>query len=128
MKQVDVAIIGAGTSGAMLAERIAKRGHSVTVIDKLTREKIGTKYDIFHIEEKEFARFGIPRPVKGDPEWAFEFEKNYTADPTNRFQALAIDPIVGLHMHEYTALLNDRGRRSDRIRRGIQELSVRRRQ
>ena len=105
--QYDVLIIGAGTSGSMLARRLAKRGHSVLLIDRLSREKIGTKYDIFHIEEKEFARFDIPRPVRGDPAWAFEFEKNYTADPENRYPVLAINPIVGLHMHEYTALLND---------------------
>ena len=106
MEQVDVLIIGAGTSGSYLARKLCERGHSVLVLDKLSEEKIGTKYDIFHIEEKEFARFGIPRPKKGDPAWAFEFTKNYTADPMNRYPVLANNPIVGLHMHEYTLELN----------------------
>ncbi len=104
----DVIIIGAGTSGAYLARKLAEREHRVLVIEKQPRAKVGSKYDIFHIEEKEFANFGLPRPVKGDPEWAFEFRKNYTADPRNEFPRLADNPIVGLHMHEYTVLMNDR--------------------
>lgn len=107
MKDYDVIIIGAGTSGAYLARKLAEREHRVLVIDKLQKSKVGCKYDIFHIEEKEFANFGIPRPVKGDPEWAFEFRKNYTADPKNEFPRLADNPVVGLHMHAYTVKMNE---------------------
>lgn len=110
MERFDAVIIGAGTSGSFLAKRLCERGHSVLVIDRLPENRIGTKYDIFHIEEKEFARFGLPRPRKGEPSWAFEFENNYTADQKNLYPVLAKNPIVGLHMHEYTRLLNDRAR------------------
>lgn len=106
MDNFDLVIIGAGSSGAYLAKRMAKLGHSVLVIEKLPKTKVGTKYDIFHIEEKEFARLDIPRPVKGDPEWAFEFSKNYNADPLTLYPKCQINPIVGLHMHEYTLLLD----------------------
>ena len=106
MADYDVIILGACTSGAFLAKRLCSRGHRVLAIERLPKEKIGCKYDIFHIEEKEFAHFGIPRPVAGDPEWAFEFRNNYTADPRNEFPRLADNPIVGLHMHEYTLLLD----------------------
>ncbi len=105
MEKYDLIIIGGGTSGAYLAERMAKRGHSVLVAEKLPEEKVGAKYDIFHIEEKEFGRLEIPRPVKGDPAWAFEFTKNYNADPLNKFPKCQMNPIVGLHMREYTLLL-----------------------
>ena len=102
----DLVVIGAGTTGAYLARKMAARGHSVLVIDKLPKTKVGKKYDIFHIEAKEFDRLDIPRPVEGDPAWAFEFEKNYNADPLTRFPKCQINPMVGLHMHEYTLLLD----------------------
>ena len=76
METYDLIIIGAGTSGAYLAQRMARRGHRVLVLEQLPQDKVGTKYDIFHIEQREFARLEIPRPVEGDKEWAFEFEKN----------------------------------------------------
>ena len=107
MKKYDLVIVGAGTSGAYLAKRVAERGHSVLMIEKCGRDTVGTKYDIFHIEEREFPRLGIPRPVKGDSAWAFEFEKNYNSDPLCRHAALQTNPIVGLHLHEYTLLLID---------------------
>lgn len=105
MEQYDLIVIGGGTSGAYLARNMAKRGHRVLVIEKQPMEKVGTKYDIFHIEAREFERLEIPRPVEGDPDWGFEFEKNFNADPQNRFPKCQINPIVGLHMHEYTLRL-----------------------
>ena len=108
MDAYDLIVIGAGTTGAYLAEIMAKRGRSVLVVDRQQKRKIGTKYDIFHVEAKEFERLELPRPVKGDKAWAFEFEKNYNADPLTRFPKCQINPIVGLHMHEYTLLLNER--------------------
>ena len=108
MKNYDLIIIGAGTSGAYLAHAVAKAGHSVLVIEKNPREKTGSKYDIFHIEEREFARLGLPRPVEGDTEWAFEFEKNFIADPRCLYAKLQTNHVVGLHLHEYTLLMNDR--------------------
>ena len=106
MDSYDLIVVGAGTTGAYLAQTMASRGHSVLVIEKLPKTKVGKKYDIFHIEEKEFARLGIPRPVQGDPAWAFEFEKNYNADPLMRAPKCQINSIVGLHMREYTLLLD----------------------
>ncbi|MBR5424066.1 MAG: FAD-dependent monooxygenase [Clostridia bacterium] len=106
MDRYDVVIIGAGSTGAYLAKHLALRGHSVLVIEKLPKTKVGTKYDIFHIEAREFERLGIPRPVRGDAAWAFEFEKNYNADPLTLYPKCQINHIVGLHMHEYTLLLN----------------------
>lgn len=107
MKKYDVAVIGGATSGSFFARKMAEKGYSVLVIDRNPLEKIGTRYDIFHIGRKEFERFGLPRPVKGDKEWAFEFETNFTAAPSGRYPIKTFDPMVGLHMHEYTVLMND---------------------
>lgn len=107
MKRYDIAVIGGATSGSFFARKMAEKGYSVLVIDKNPLEKIGTRYDIFHIGRKEFERFSIPRPVKGDKEWAFEFETNYTAAPSGKYPIKTFDPMVGLHMHEYTILMNE---------------------
>lgn len=107
MSRIDVAVIGAATSGSFFAQRMAERGYSVKVIEKCTEENLGCKYDIFHVGRKEFDRFGIPRPVEGDKEWAFEFETNYTAAPSGKYPIKTFDPMVGMHMHEYTLLMNE---------------------
>ncbi len=106
MDTYDLIVIGAGTTGAYLAREMAKRGRSVLAVEKLPKTKVGTKYDIFHIEKKEIDPLDIPRPVQGDKAWAFEFEKNYNADPLTKYPKCQINPIVGLHMHEYTLLLS----------------------
>ncbi|MBE6783743.1 MAG: NAD(P)/FAD-dependent oxidoreductase [Ruminococcaceae bacterium] len=106
MKKCDVVVIGAATSGSFFARKISEKGFSVKVIEKSSREKVGSRYDIFHIGRKEFERFSIPRPVEGDEEWAFEFETNYTASPTGKYPVKTFDPMVGLHMHGYTVLMN----------------------
>lgn len=106
MKMYDVVIIGGGTSGSFFARRMAEKGYAVKIIEKSSFEKVGSRYDIFHLGRKEFERFGIPRPVEGDKEWAFEFETNYTAAPSGKYPVKTFDPMVGLHMHDYTVLMN----------------------
>ncbi len=107
MDRYDLIVIGAGTSGAYLAQRMARRGHKVLVLEQASKETVGTKYDIFHIEQREFSRLEIPRPKEGDAAWAFEFEKNYNADPLTKFPKCQMNPMVGLHMHDYTLLLDE---------------------
>lgn len=106
MKKCDIAVIGGATSGSFFARKMAEKGFSVKVIEKCSLEKVGSRYDIFHIGRKEFDRFSIPRPVEGDKEWAFEFETNYTAAPSGKYPIKTFDPMVGLHMHDYTLLMN----------------------
>ncbi|TFF95989.1 NAD(P)/FAD-dependent oxidoreductase [Candidatus Thorarchaeota archaeon] len=43
MPDYDVVVAGAGTGGATTAYTLAKRGHSVLMLDRKEREKIGTK-------------------------------------------------------------------------------------
>lgn len=106
MEKYDVIIVGAASSGAYFAQKMAEKGYSVKIIEKDSEEKVGTKYDIFHIAANDFKRFQIPRPVQGDKEWAFEFEKGYAASPTGNYPKRTTNLVVGLHMHEYTLLLN----------------------
>ncbi len=106
MEKYDVLIVGAATSGAYFARQMAEKGFSVKVIEKLSAEKTGTRYDVFHIAQKDFSLFGLPRVTKGSPEWAFEFTDGNTVSPYGNYPLHTVDNVVGLHMHEYTMLLD----------------------
>lgn len=105
-EKFDILIIGAGTSGAYIAKLLAEKGHSVIAFDSKPKDKVGAKYDIMHIEEKEFELLNLPRPREGERAWAFEFSDNYTADPLGLYPKKAVNPIVGVHMFDYTHLLH----------------------
>lgn len=101
----DVVIVGAATSGSFFARRMAERGHSVLVIDKLTEEKVGAKYDIFHIGKPDFNRFKLPFPEKGD-DFAFEFTGGANLSAFGRHPKITGFTTVGMHMQRYTARMN----------------------
>lgn len=64
MKNYDVVIVEAATTGSFFARRMAERGRSVLVIDRLAEEKVGAKYDnaqIHHaFEPKRAVESGHP--------------------------------------------------------------------
>lgn len=102
----DVLVIGAATSGAWFARRMAEKGYKVKVIEKLSREKLGRRLDIFHVAKREFERFGLPVVGEGDAEYAFSFDETLTSSPYNRHPKVTRDTIVGMHMAEYILLMN----------------------
>lgn len=102
----DVLIIGGATSGSFFARKMAEKGFSVAVIDSSPEDKIGSKYDIFHVCKRDLEAFGLPLPAKEDGTWAFEFSEALTASPYNNFPKTTYDPIVGMHMHEYVLKMN----------------------
>jgi digeranylgeranylglycerophospholipid reductase len=74
MVDYDVIVAGAGTGGATTAYTLAKRGHSVLLIDRKAKEKIGDKtcgdaLGSHHIEELRDL-VGIPQLPKGIVEYA----------------------------------------------------------
>ena len=105
MQDYDVLIIGGATSGAYFAKKTAKLGHSVKIIEKLSPEKLGTKMDIVHLTKTDLKTFDIPTVREGDPGWAFEFSDNGFGSPSNRYRTPVPAETVGLHLHEYTALM-----------------------
>ena len=105
MERYDVAIVGGATAGAYFALKMAKKGYSVKIIEKLSPEKLGTRMDIFHVSQTDLKTFDIPTVHKGDSEWAFEFTENHFSSPSNRYSVYTKSEIVGLHMHEYIALM-----------------------
>ncbi len=105
MENYDVIIIGAGTSGSYFGSKLAEKGFKVLIIDKLSEEKIGTKYDIFHIVKKDFERFNLPYPEKGN-DYAFEFSDNATYSAFGNYPKKGRNYVIGMHLHLYTLRLN----------------------
>lgn len=105
MNKYDVVIIGAATSGAYFARKMAKLGYSVKMVEKLSPEKLGTRMDIFHVSETDLKTFEMPTVKSGDPEWAFSFTDNHFSSPSNKYNVPTVAETVGLHMHEYVALM-----------------------
>lgn len=106
LRQYDVIIIGAATAGSFFARHMAERGHRVLVLEKLSREKLGRRLDIFHVGKEDFARYGLPQPKEGEPDWAFEFHKNAAYSPMGKYPKRTHTPIVGMHMPAYISRLN----------------------
>ncbi len=58
----DVAIVGAGPGGTLLALKLASEGFDVVLIDRKPKEMIGMKVCGDGISEKHFERVGIEKP------------------------------------------------------------------
>ena len=101
----DIVIIGAATSGAYFAKKMASKGYSVIMLEALTKEKLGTRMDIFHVTRTDLKTFDIPQVKEGDSAWAFELTDNHFSSPSNKYIVPTTSEIVGLHMHEYVALM-----------------------
>ncbi len=105
MQRYDAVIIGGATSGLYFARKMALKGYSVKVIEKLPEEKAGTRMDIFHVTHSDFKKFDMPLVKEGDPAWAFEFTDNHFSSPSNKYSVYTKAETVGLHMREYVSLM-----------------------
>jgi flavin-dependent dehydrogenase len=105
MEQYDVIIVGGSTTGSYLAHGLAARGQKVLVIEQNTAEKVGSKYDIFHIALPEFARFDLPMPVEGE-DLAFRFTGSQAFSAFGHYPKEGNGTVIGMHMHAYTLRLN----------------------
>ncbi len=101
----DVIVVGAATAGSYFARKLAENGVSVLLIDSKPEEKVGTKYDIFHVGREDFGKFGIPWPVKGE-DYAFEFDSTHVCSAFGHYPKFSPGKVVGMHMHDYTLRLN----------------------
>lgn len=101
----DIVIVGAASSGSYFARKIADAGYSVLVLDRLAEDKVGSKYDIFHILKPDFERFNLPFPEKGD-DLAFEFTGGEAYSSFGKHPKTTNFTTVGMHMQKYTARLN----------------------
>ena len=106
MDRFDVLIVGAATAGSYLARKLAEGGYRVLVIDRLAKEKLGRRLDIFHVAKADFARFSLPLPEQGD-DYAFEFSGGRTFSAFGRYPKNNTGTVVGMHMHRYITRMNN---------------------
>ncbi len=102
---VDVLIVGAATTGSYFARRLAEQGLNVLMIDKSIEGTIGSKYDIFHICERDFAKHNIPLPAEGEDR-VFRFSHSETFSAFGKHPKSGENPVIGMHMHDYTLRMN----------------------
>lgn len=105
MERYDVVVVGGATAGSYFARKIAERGHSVLVLEAQSEEAVGARYDIFHIAQADFARFGLPLPEEGVDK-AFAFSDSAALSAFGRHPKRTRCGVVGMHMHAYTLRLN----------------------
>jgi flavin-dependent dehydrogenase len=104
-QRYDILIVGGATTGSYFARKMAERGHRVLVVDRSPEERIGSKYDIFHICKPDFIRFGLPLPEKGD-DLAFEFTGSRALSAYGHYPKEGFGTVIGMHMHRYTLRMN----------------------
>lgn len=107
MREYDIIIIGASTTGSWFAKQMSARGFKVLVLEKQKRENISRNYDIFHMGKKEMEKFGYPIPNKNDVDYAFEFVGGSAFSAYGNYPKPSYTEIVGMHKHEYILRLND---------------------
>ncbi|MDR3311571.1 MAG: NAD(P)/FAD-dependent oxidoreductase [Spirochaetaceae bacterium] len=84
-RETDVLILGACTAGLYFAGLMAKQGYRVLVMDRSPETDLGTRYDIIHIGKEHFARFGLPEPGPGDPDYVETFHRTVLRSALNRW-------------------------------------------
>ncbi len=101
----DAVIIGAGTAGTYFAKLLAEKGFKVLVVDKSSREDLGKRLDIFHIDKELFDRFGIPAPSASDEDYVTEFEYTISKSAFDEFPKRINYPFVVMRLPHFLARL-----------------------
>ncbi len=70
----DILIVGAGTAGVYFGWQMALRGHSVCIIERSSRENVGKRLEVFHIDSSKFEEFQVPPPEVSSPEFFCKFK------------------------------------------------------
>ena len=108
MEKYDVLIVGASTTGCWFAEKMAKQGFRVLVIEKEAPENVSRSYDIFHMGEGEMKQFDLVIPEESNPIREFRFESSSMFSPYGKYKIPGgVSPVIGLHKHDYIMFMAD---------------------
>ncbi|MCL2107237.1 MAG: FAD-dependent monooxygenase [Oscillospiraceae bacterium] len=102
-KNYDVLVVGSGPVGIMFARMMGEKGFRVAVIDKLPREKLGERLDVFHSDEARFEPYGLKPPQPGDPDYADRFDLGLYRSAFNRHEKQSHYPVLLLKFKPFLA-------------------------
>lgn len=63
-EKYDIVIVGAATTGVYFGWLMAKKGHSVLIIDKEKREVVGQRLEVIHFDKETFGELNVPAPLE----------------------------------------------------------------
>jgi flavin-dependent dehydrogenase len=75
-RETDVLVVGACTAGLYFAGLMAKQGFKVLVCDSSSEENLGRRYDVIHIGQEYFKKYGLYESKPGDDEFVEIFHKS----------------------------------------------------
>ena len=101
VEEYDVVIVGAGTAGIYFGWQMAKKSHSVLIIEKDSREDIGKRLDIFHIDSIRFKQFNILPPNEGTPELIAVHEEGQAHSPDGTISKTLKYPFHVMRLPEF---------------------------
>ena len=108
MDLYDIVIVGAGLTGAALAEKLAARHHRVLVIEKRQPKTLDADRAYLPVRDEDLRRLGLPVPQPGDPAYAFGLTEIAAADPKNRNARGTSVAVTGVHTGAYLGALRAR--------------------
>ncbi len=112
MKKCDILIAGASTTGSWFAREMAKRGHSVIVIEKQKAKDVSREYDIFHMAKADMERFDLEIPAEDEKEYGFSFGGSPVCSPYGNYRKKSGERTIGLHKHEYIMKMNEQAKQA----------------
>ena len=111
MKQYDILVVGASTTGSWFAQKMAKQGFSVLVIEKEEQNDVNRAYDIIHFGKEDMEKFGMEIPAVTDKDWGFTFASSCIFSPYGNHPKIGTpSPVIGVHKHDYIMRMNDAAR------------------
>ncbi len=113
MKNFDILIVGGSSTGCWFAEKMAKEGFDVLVIEKQEEENVSRNYDIFHMGEEAMKLFNLDIPEKNNPIFEFRYEHATMVSPYGNHRKVGgYSPVIGMHKHDYIMYMAEKAKKS----------------